>query len=231
MKPEWSCILFDLDGTITDSAPGIIASLSRMFEELQLPVPSPAELIGYVGPPILDSFREFAGFSAEQSRRALDIYRRNYDQGMLNSTVYPGIPEVLQAILQAGIPLSLATSKPEQRARVLLNHFELVQYFTVVAGASADESRSSKADVVADALSRLSLAGADVSRPVLVGDRKYDVAGAAVHGLPTIFAGWGYGSVAEQVGSLAVALSPAELVPLLLPSTDATDPDHPRSAG
>src|SRR5690554_4619677 len=99
MKPNWSCILFDLDGTIADSAPGITASLAHMFEEMGLPVPAPSELVSYVGPPILDAFREFAGFTKAESETALEIYRKQYmAHGALDSTVYPGIPDVLQAI-------------------------------------------------------------------------------------------------------------------------------------
>lgn len=215
MKPEWSCILFDLDGTITDSAPGITASLARMFADLHLPVPSPAELVSYVGPPILDSFRKFAGFDPELSARALGLYREHYKQGVFDSTVYPGIPQVLRSLHQAGFPLSLATSKPERLARVVLEHFGLDRYFTIITGASDDESRSTKADVVAEALRRFRLLDVDVVRPVLVGDRSYDVAGAAEHGVPTIFAGWGYGSPAEQIGSIAVVERVEQLIPLL----------------
>jgi phosphoglycolate phosphatase len=91
--PTWSCFLFDLDGTILDSAPGITASLAWTFERLGRRVPSQAELLAYVGPPILDSFRDLAGMDPEQSRHALEIYRPHYLQtGLFNSSVYPGMP-------------------------------------------------------------------------------------------------------------------------------------------
>jgi phosphoglycolate phosphatase len=214
---KYSSILFDLDGTIVDSAPGITKTLAYTFAELGRPVPSPVELLAYVGPPILDSFRDRGGMSLGEAAEALAIYRPRYlESGALDSTVFPGIPEVLRAIHEAGIPLSLATSKPETPATLMLSHFGLLDYFDIITGASDDEVRSSKKDVVAEALARLAASGADLARPVLVGDREHDIEGAAANDVPTIFAGWGYGSAAEQVGSVAVAPTPAELRQLLL---------------
>lgn len=215
--PEFSCILFDLDGTIVDSAPGITATLAYTFEQLSLPIPSPAELVAYVGPPILDSFRDLAGFTPEESLRALAIYRPQYlKAGVFNAKVYPGIREVLKAIREADVPLSLATSKPETPATLILEHYDLLKYFDVITGASDDEKRSAKADVVEEALTRLKGFGADVSNPIMVGDRHHDVAGAAAHNVPTIFVRWGYGSLAEEVGTIGVATDAAELTHLLL---------------
>jgi phosphoglycolate phosphatase len=217
MKPDWSCILFDLDGTIADSAPGITATLAHMFEALELPVPAPAELLRYVGPPILDAFRDFAGFSPEKSAQALKVYREEYAlNGVTGTSAYPGIREVLAAIHERGIPVSLATSKPELPATNMLNTYDLRQYFDVITGASEDETRSAKADVVAEALRRLSAIGADISKPVMVGDRIHDVEGAAAHNVPTIYVEWGYGSPAEQAGAIDVAKTPEELRTLLL---------------
>lgn len=217
MEPAYTSILFDLDGTIVDSARGITASLAYTFEQLGRPVPSPAELLAYVGPPILDSFRDFAGMSTGEMAEALAIYRPRYlEQGALDSTVFPGVPEVLRDIHDAGIPLSLATSKPEAPATLMLQHFGLLDYFDIITGASVDEVRSAKADVVAEALARLTAIGADLSRPVLVGDRIHDVEGAAAHGVPTIFADWGYGPASEQASSIAVAREPSELRQMLL---------------
>ncbi|MEJ1230813.1 MAG: HAD hydrolase-like protein [Galbitalea sp.] len=217
MTSPFTSILFDLDGTIVDSAPGITKTLAYTFEELGRPVPSPAELLAYVGPPILDSFRDRAGMSLGEAAEALAIYRPRYlEMGAFDSTLFPGIAEVVRAVRAAGIPMSLATSKPETPATLMLSHFGLLDSFDVVTGASDDEVRSSKEDVVAEALRRLVALGADVSNTVHVGDRKHDVEGAAANGVPTIFSDWGYGSAEEQAGSLAVAHSPAELHSLLL---------------
>lgn len=214
----WTCILFDLDGTITDSAPGITGTLVDTFVELGRPVPTPAELLAYVGPPLLDAFRALGGMSVDEAQSALEVYRRRYNAGgLFDSSVYPGVPEVLARIAEAGVPLSLATSKPESAARRVLEHYGLAQYFTVVCGASEDEVRSAKADVVEEALRRLRGLGVDLSSPVMVGDREHDVHGAAAHGIPTIMVEWGYGSAREAVGTIAMVSEASELEALLLP--------------
>jgi phosphoglycolate phosphatase len=216
MSQPYTAVLFDLDGTIVDSAPGITATLAYTFQRLGLPVPTPAELLVWVGPPILDSFRDLAHFDAEQSARALAIYREKYlAEGVYDATLYPGAADVLAAIAAAGIPLSLATSKPETPARAILDHFGLSGHFDELTGASDDEVRSAKKDVVEEALRRLAARGADLSRPVLIGDRHHDVDGAAHHGVPTIFVTWGYGSPAEAAGAVAVVDTPAQLLELL----------------
>ncbi len=213
---EYSAVLFDLDGTIVDSAPGITSTLAYMFRRLGHPVPSPAELVAWVGPPILDSMRDLAGFDPEESQRALAIYRERYlARGAYDATVYPGVPDVLRAVSEAGIPLSLSTSKPETPAALVLRHYGLDGYFDELTGASDDEKRSAKADVVEEALRRLRARGMDVSAPILIGDRHHDVEGAAAHGVPTVFVTWGYGSVEEQEGAVAVVDTSAELLDLL----------------
>jgi phosphoglycolate phosphatase len=223
MNPQWTCILFDLDGTILDSAPGITATLAWTFEKLGRPIPTPVELLAYVGPPILDSFRDLAHMSPEESAQALEIYRARYlEHGTIDSAVYPGVRELLERIAASGIPLSLATSKPERPAIKMLDRFGLIPYFDAITGASEDEVRSRKADVVAEALNRLELLGADISTPVMVGDREHDVQGAAEQGVPTIFVEWGYGSIAEEVGAIAVATTADELGELLLGAQTAS---------
>jgi phosphoglycolate phosphatase len=212
----YTAVLFDLDGTIVDSAPGITATLAATFERMGLPVPSPAELVAYVGPPILDSFRDLAHFDEQTSERALEIYRGLYlATGVFDATVYPGLTDVLRRIHESGIPLSLATSKPERPARLVLEHYDLIRYFDELTGASEDEVRSKKADVVAEALRRLGDDGADLSKPVMVGDRIHDIEGAAANGVPTIYVTWGYGAPAEAAGAVAVADDPDRLRELL----------------
>lgn len=214
----WTCILFDLDGTITDSAPGITGTLVDTFVELGRPVPTPVELLAYVGPPLLDAFRALGGMSVEEAQAALEVYRRRYNAGgLFDSSLYPGVPEILARIAEAGVPLSLATSKPESAARRILEHYGLSHYFTVICGASEDEVRSAKADVVEEALRRLRELDVDLSTPVMVGDREHDVHGAAAHGIPTIMVEWGYGSPAEAAGTVAVVSGAEELATLLLP--------------
>ena len=212
-------MLFDLDGTLTDSAPGITASLAETFNRLGRPVPDEAHLLNYVGPPLLDSFRTFAGMTPDEVLQAADIYRSvaSETSSDLNlNAVFPGLRGVLSRLRDAGIPLAIATSKPETRARRILDHFNLTEYFTVITGASDDEVRSSKADVVGEALRRLAEQGVDLEQTVMVGDRSHDVIGAGEHGVPTILVEWGYGSPAEANGAMAIVHSVDQLSALLL---------------
>ena len=213
----WSAILFDLDGTITDSAPAITSSLARTFALLGRPVPPASELLAYVGPPLLAAFREYAGMTDEEALEALAVYRAEYHgEAMLDTAVYPGVAGLIERIHEAGIPMALATSKPEHAAVTILEHFDLAQYFTVMVGASDTETRSSKADIVEEALARLGAIGTNLAAPVMVGDRSYDAEGAAAHGIPTILVEWGYGSPAEAAAATATVYSVDQLAKLLL---------------
>lgn len=211
-------MLFDLDGTIADSAPGITASLGYMFEALGRSVPTPEELRAWVGPPILDAFRDFAGMNPAESQQALAVYRQHYlANANGGSPIFEGIPLVLRRLYEEGMPIALATSKPEFPASVILDHGNLTQYFRVISGSSIDEVKSTKQAVVTEALDRFRILGIDLSNPVMVGDRFYDIEGAAANGVPTIFVRWGYGTPEEEVGALSVVSEPTELLPLLLP--------------
>ena len=217
MTYPYTCVLFDLDGTIADSAPGITACLAQTFEQLGMPVPSPSKLLEYVGPPILESFEELAGMTPVEAKQALAIYRGFYlEHGVGNVSIYPGLADLLQRIHESPMALSLATSKPESLARIALTSLGVIHYLDVLTGASEDEKRSEKAEIIALALERLTAFGADVSRPIMVGDRFYDVEGAAANDVPAIFVQWGYGSPAEQVGAIEVVATTDELRPLLL---------------
>jgi phosphoglycolate phosphatase len=214
----WSCVLFDLDGTITDSAPGIVARLAKTFEKLGLPVPTEAELLHWVGPPMLESLELRAGMTPADALNALTVYRgiSAVDGPWTGSAVYPGIAGVIKDLFAAGIPIAITSSKPESQVTAVLDHFGLSQYFTELCGASEDEVRSSKADVIEEGLRRLRAKGVDLSQVVLVGDRHHDVEGAAAHGIPTIMVEWGYGSPVEAEHAMAVVHSTDQLSKLLL---------------
>lgn len=210
-------MLFDLDGTLTDSAPGITASLARAFEAIGRPVRSDEELLAFVGPPLLTALQAREDFSDDEARDVLDIYHGLAEESDLTgNAVFPGVAGVLAELQAAGIPLAVATSKPETRAVRILTHFGLAQYFTVIGAAADDDSRSEKAEVVAYTLAALSDLGVDVTNTVLVGDRSYDVEGATANGIPTIIVEWGYGSPAEAEGAIAVVHSIDQLRSLLL---------------
>lgn len=228
----YSAVLYDLDGTIADSAPGITSTLAWALEQLGQPVPAPAALLEWVGPPLPESFTKHLGYTGAELDEAMRVYRSKYlAGGALDSVVFPGMEDLMRRVHEAGIPTSTATSKPETPATMMLDHFGLSRYLDVITGASDDEKRGAKADVVAEALARLAARGVDVSRPVLIGDRHHDVDGAAAHGVPTIFVTWGYGSVAEQAGAVAVVDSTDELAGLLgLPASDPAQATSPAQA-
>ncbi|GAA2750774.1 HAD hydrolase-like protein [Amnibacterium kyonggiense] len=211
MSEPFTVILVDLDGTVMDSALGITRSLAVALEELGLPVPPPARMVEFVGPPILDGLRDVAGLEPADAARTLERYRERYRRlGAFEAEPYAGIREALERLRELA-PLAIATSKPEGIATRILEHFAFAPLFTVIAGASDDETRSTKADVITRALELLVERGVDVSRPVMIGDRIHDVEGAAAHGIPTVVAGWGYGAPEEAAGAVAIADAPADL--------------------
>ncbi len=193
-------VLFDLDGTLTDSGPGIAASVRFALAELGLPPLNDSILRSFVGPPLADSFKEHCGLDDDGVRKAIAAYRRRFvDVGMFENSVYPGIPEVLKALADDGRRLAVATSKVAEFAITICDHFGLSHFFEAICGSDLAGTRVAKADMVADALAALGVsAGPDV---VLVGDRSHDMVGARAVGIDFVGGGWGYGSTAELVGA------------------------------
>ncbi|WP_147680192.1 HAD hydrolase-like protein [Actinomyces ruminicola] len=210
-----SVVLLDLDGTLVDSAPAIIAALAAAFSELGLPAQAPTELMRFVGPPLVDGFRLYAGLTGAANAEAVATYRRHYRRTMLDSPLYDGVAELVRALHARGVPLALATSKHEGYAREILAHADLLDYFTVVSGARAGDVGGRKAQVIDSALRRLGAAGADLSRPIHVGDLHHDVEGAAEMGIDCVGVLWGYGDQEALRGAVAQAATPAELGVLL----------------
>jgi phosphoglycolate phosphatase len=212
-------VLFDLDGTLTDAAPGILASIRHALDEAGVAPLADDVMRGHLGPPLDVTFREEYGMSPAGVDRAITVYRERYhDIGMFENAVYPGIPELLMRLSDR--TLAVATSKPTWSATRILEHFHLAQHFAFIGGATLDGTRSVKADVIAHVLDELASSGASIgsATTTMVGDRSHDVAGAAVHGIATIGVGWGYGSVGELMGAgaLTVADDPGALGSLLL---------------
>lgn len=196
-------ILFDLDGTLTDSGEGIINCASLALRHFGLPVPDREAMRVFVGPPLRDMFFKF-GVPGDRLDEAVEVYRSRYIPiGKFENTPYPGIHDLLAQLRQEGHSLYVATSKPEQMSMDILNKFELAQYFDLLAGATLDGSRDTKADVIAYLLQQT---GSDMEA-IMVGDTVYDVVGAAHHGIPTIGVSWGYGSVPEMVEAGAKAIA------------------------
>jgi phosphoglycolate phosphatase len=214
---DWTCVLFDLDGTIADSAQGIMDSLTATLTELGLDVPPVEELRTWVGPPPADSFRDRLGLDPAAAEHARLIYRKHYRRiGNADIRVFDAIPQVLETLSQAGIPIAVATSKPEHTAIEVLERLNLARYFAAIAGASEDETVSAKALIVDKALQRLRARDIDISNPVMVGDRVHDIVGAAEHGIPTVLVDWGYAQPWEHTQAIASVDSAAALERILL---------------
>lgn len=214
---NYDIILFDLDGTLTDSGPGIMNAAAYAVKKLGAPVPDRSVLRAFVGPPLADSFERFCGFPREKALEAVQAYREYYNvTGIFENSVYPGMEKALSALTGAGKTLAVATSKPETAARRVLEHFGLAGYFTVIAGATEDGSRVAKADVVAYALERLGVSGPGVA--LMVGDREHDVLGAAANGLECMGVLYGYGSRVEleSAGAVCTADTPEDVARLIL---------------
>lgn len=206
-------ILFDLDGTLTDSGEGIINCATLALRHFGLPIPSYTDMRTFVGPPLRDSFIRF-GVPADQADEAIRVYRSRYiPTGMFENTPYPGIRELLEALRAEGYTLYVATSKPEEMSVTILEKFDLAKYFHRICGASIDSSRSTKDAVIAYLLES---SGAKEDM-VMVGDTKYDILGAKAHGIPAIGVGWGYGKVEEmeEAGAVGIAETMDELIGLI----------------
>jgi phosphoglycolate phosphatase-like HAD superfamily hydrolase len=188
--PRPQLVIFDLDGTLTDSARGIVSSFRYALDQVGAPVPDDPDLAGrVVGPPMHQTLRGMG--LGELTDEAIAAYRADYTtRGWVCSEVFDEIPALLADLRAAGVRLAVATSKAEPTARRMLAHFGLDGHFEVIAGASPDGVRSTKADVVAHALAQLDPLPEHV---LMVGDRLHDVHGASYHGIGTVVVDWGYG--------------------------------------
>jgi phosphoglycolate phosphatase len=198
--PHHDAVLLDLDGTLSESGPAIVAAVSAALEHLGRDPLDEQALRAFIGPPLEVSFSSLPGFDDALVAEAVRAYRRDYD--LLGPPLYPGVERMLGRLREAGLRVSLATSKPEPLALEIVTDKGLLHLFDAVCGAGPDAERTSKADVVGKALERLGRP----ARPVMVGDRHHDVEGAAEHGVPCIGVLWGYGSAQELTAAGAVAL-------------------------
>ena len=213
-------VLFDLDGTLTDSAPGIVNCLRYALDEMGIEHPDDATIATFLGPPLKDTFGGFFGMDDVGIDTAIAHYRvRYHDIGLFENEVYPGIPDLLDQLCDAGITMATSTSKPTVSATRILEHFDLARHFTFIGGASLDGERNSKAEVIAHTLDALGSRGIELSseHTRMVGDREHDILGAAQFGIPAIGVLWGYGSrdELESAGAIAVADNAGHLRSLL----------------
>lgn len=206
-------ILFDLDGTLTDSGEGIMKSMVYALSHFGIEEPSQEQLRTVVGPPLSDIFIRF-GIPKDSVEEAIEIYRSRYIPiGRFENHPYPGIRELLEQLRSDGHKLYIATSKPEWMSVEILEYFDLAKYFDLICGATVDQSRNSKEAVIAHLLSQCDVNG----HAIMVGDTAYDVIGAKAHNIPCVGVSWGYGSIADmkREGAVSIADTVDELYALL----------------
>lgn len=194
-KLQQSIIIFDLDGTLTDSAEGVIRSAQHMQKKMGLSKWADEDLKFIVGPPLIKTFTEDFQMNQEDAQRALGFFRERYATvGLFENKVYEGIPEMLEELKKKGKCLVVATSKKEETAVRILKHFEIDGYFDIIGGDNREIGRDTKAKVIEYVLETL---GAKKEDAIMVGDRKFDVEGAHLVGIPCIAVEFGYGDRAE----------------------------------
>lgn len=209
----YRAILFDLDGTLTDSGEGITKSVQYAIEKIGMPSPALEELRPFVGPPLMEQFMAFCHITEEEARKAIDYYRERYSLvGIYENQPYEGILETLRKLKKQGYLLGVASSKPEYYVKKILEYFSMDAYFEAVVGSELNGQRTRKSEVIEEALRRL---GYEKRRRevVLVGDREFDVLGARAMGIDCVAVTYGYGSreELERVAPSAIVSDVREL--------------------
>lgn len=207
-------LLFDLDGTLTDSKEGIIKSLQYAFQKMGEPIPDEQWLLKFIGPPLEDSFMEFCGFSKEKAAEAIRLFRERYVPiGKFENTPAPGLPALCASLKERGYVLALASSKPESLCIPICERFGFTPSFTVLTGSSPAFDWT-KADVIRETIRRLGLEGQDLSQVLMIGDRKFDVLGAKECGIDCLgveFFGYAAPNELTDAGAIAVVKTVEEL--------------------
>ena len=209
-------ILFDLDGTLTDSGLGITKAVQYALGQMGYEVPPRESLFSFIGPPLHKSFQRHYGMDEEMAVEAVRQFRVYYNQmgGILENEVYDGVRELLRDLKSAGKRLMIATSKPQAAAELVMHHFGLSEFVPEIVGGT-DDTRNTKGKVIGYALREY---GVNPDTAVMVGDREHDIHGAAENGIPAIGITWGYGDRAELEGAGAKAVfdTPEETVQYIL---------------
>lgn len=209
---KYDFIFFDLDGTLTDPGLGITNSVMHALKKYGIEVEDRTSLYKFIGPPLIDSFEKYFGFSHEEAVKSVDYYREYYkDKGIYENAVYDGVEELLKSLREKGKKIILATSKPEPFAKEILRHFDIEKYFLFAAGSTMSETRTNKAEVIEYALSECGIT--DKTAVVMVGDREHDIIGANKNGIDSIGVLFGYGSREElkTAGATYIAETVADI--------------------
>ena len=217
MNNNFEYILFDLDGTITDSGEGITKSVQYALKHFDIIVNNLEDLHKFIGPPLKESFKEYYKFDEEKANVALVKYREYYaERGIYENSLYDGIIELLDALKNDNKTIILATSKPEVYAKQILEYFKVDKYFTIVAGSNFEETRVKKGDVIKYALESAKIS--DLSKVIMVGDREHDIIGAKENNIKSIGVTYGYGDVIELTQARAdyIANSTNQLLNIII---------------
>ena len=209
--------LFDLDGTLTDSAEGITKSVAYALEKFGIIVKDLSELQVFVGPPLVDTFRAYYSMSDEDAHKAVAFYRERFsDIGIFENRVYDGIKELLEELKKQGLTLIVATSKPELFANRIAEHFDIKKYFDIIVGATFDGKISTKKQVIDEVFARAGIT--NKAEAVMIGDRRQDTEGAAAAGIDSIGVLYGYGSreELESTGATFIAATPRDIKSILI---------------
>lgn len=217
MNNNFEYILFDLDGTLTDSGEGITKSVQYALKSFGILVDDLKELNKFIGPPLNDSFKEYYNFDEEKAQLGLVKYREYFaDKGIYENKLYDGIPELLEVLKKNNKKIVLATSKPEVYARQILQYFKIDKYFDFAAGADFEETRVNKGDVIKYALQEANIT--DLSKVIMVGDREHDIIGAKENNIKSVGVLYGFGDVIELTQARAeyIVKDTEELLNILL---------------
>ena len=209
---DYEYFFFDLDGTLTDPGLGITNSVMHALTKYGIAVPDRAELYPFIGPPLIDSFMKYYGFSHEEAVKGVVYYREYFrDRGIFENTMYEGIPEVLEKLKGMGKKIVLCTSKPDEFAIAILKHFDLYQFFDFIGAATMNEERTKKVEVINYAIEELGIQ--DRGTVLMIGDRDQDIAGAKEAGVDSVGVLYGYGSREELKDACYLAKTPEEILP------------------
>lgn len=210
----YKVILFDLDGTLTDSGEGITRSVQYALEKIGKPEPERQKLNIFVGPPLLEQFQEYAAIDKETAKKAVEYYRERYAPvGIYENELYPGILEMLEELKARGYRLGVASSKPEIFVNTVLEYFHMEAYFEEIVGSEPDGGRTDKTAVIEEALLRMGLEK-HRNQVIMVGDKEHDVLGARKAGIDCIAVSYGYGTMEELENAhpFKIVNSPEELL-------------------
>jgi haloacid dehalogenase superfamily, subfamily IA, variant 1 with third motif having Dx(3-4)D or Dx(3-4)E len=217
LNNNFEYILFDLDGTITDSGEGITKSVQYALKSFDINVEKLEDLNKFIGPPLKDSFKKYYNFDDEKAELGLKKYREYYaEKGIFENSLYDGVVDVLEDLKKNNKTIILATSKPEVYAKQILEYFKVDKYFTFAAGSDFEETRVKKGEVIKYALEEAKIS--DLSKVVMIGDREHDIIGAKENNIKSIGVLYGYGDVVELTQARAeyIAKTPKEILNIVL---------------